>query len=196
MSARKPKPAPMPYFDNLPPAALPALQAAWDKVMEKFSMTAVFEGFSRDMNELKYVAPTRPECNDWVNAVRNGLVERPTAAAMRAASEAFTPLTPETFPSAAQPDGGAMSDFVPGLPPAAVIEFLGEKEAEADVVGKLRTVRDEAPETDITVALRSLRDQLIDIVYASLRADLRRRAEKIVAGQLRAMADEMEGGAA
>lgn len=106
MNARKPKPAPMPYFDNLPPAALPALQAAWDKVMEKFSMTAIFDGFSRDMNELKHIAPTRPECNDWVNAVRNGHVDRPTALTMAATEDEFTPLTPETFPSATQAQGG------------------------------------------------------------------------------------------
>ncbi|WP_439603830.1 hypothetical protein [Shinella sp.] len=92
-----------------------------------------------------------------------------------AGAEDFVALTPTNYRELVQ--GGAMPDPVPVLPSATVLEFLGEKEAETDVVGKLR----------------SLRDDLVATAYAALQANMRRRATQIVAGQLRAMADEMEG---
>lgn len=52
-----------------------------------------------------------------------------------------------------------------------------------------------AAETDVAFRLRSLRSQLVADTCATLEADIRRRAERIVIDQLRAMADEMEGGA-
>lgn len=205
MSAGKSKPAPMPYFDNLPGGALPALQAAWDKAMEKFSMTAIFDSFSRDMNELKYVAPTRPECNDWVNAVRSGRVERPTALAGGAEAEALAPPpTPETghvaaVPLVADEDVGALLPepaYVP-LTPANFREF-----AQGGVIVpetariSFTPAADPAPvSAEVATRLRSFRSQLVADTCAILEADIRRQAEKIVIDQLRAMADEMEGGA-
>lgn len=88
---------------------------------------------------------------------------------------AFVPLTPSDFRSAAK--GKAALDPIPQETTVTLIDDAMAKEGVAS-------------------ALRSFRDELIDITYASLQADLRRRAEGIVAGQLRAMADEMELGGA
>jgi hypothetical protein len=118
------------------------------------------------------------EIDEEARAIVGTDVEFPEPEPEVTAAEGFVPLTPTSYREFVQ--GGAMSDFVPGLPPATVIEFLGEKQAEADVVGKLR----------------SLRDDLVATAYVALQVNMHRRATQIVAGQLRAMADEMEGDAA
>lgn len=213
------------YFESLPDAATPALTAVWDAIQaavgtadEADAEETAFDVFFEAMREIGHREPEWRPFVAYARAVRLGQVERPArqiveelpsaalpveeaapqdvaeptrkrrsrqvkvdAPAMNPAAEvedaaAFVPLTPENFRSLTQTQGGVMAS----LPPAAAIEFLGETEAEADIAERLRLVRDD----------------LIASAYAALQASMRRRAAQIVAGQLRAMADEMELGGA
>lgn len=87
---------------------------------------------------------------------------------------AYVPLTPTNFREFAQ--GGVI------VPETARISFT--------------PAADPAPvSAEVATRLRSLRSQLVADTCAILEADIRRQAEKIVIDQLRAMADELEGGA-
>lgn len=88
---------------------------------------------------------------------------------------AYVPLTPTSFREIVQ--GGVI------VPEASHISFL--------------PIGDASPvSAEVATRLRSLRSQLVADTCAILEVDIRRRAEKIVIDQLRAMADEMELGKA
>lgn len=88
---------------------------------------------------------------------------------------AYVPLTPGNFREFVQE--GVI------LPETARISFTPA--ADAGPVS-----------AEVATRLRSLRSQLVADTCAILEADIRRQAERIVIDQLRAMADELEGGAA
>ena len=89
---------------------------------------------------------------------------------------AYVPLTPGNFREFAQ-KGGVI------VPETARISFT--------------PAADPAPVSDeVATRLRSVRSQLVADTCATLEADIRRRAERIVIDQLRAMADELEAGVA
>ncbi len=67
-----------PYFERVPRYGLPALQAAWDKAHAgTFGTLAIFTGFCRDMDEIGFEKPSKPEMSEWIGRVQKGEVARP-----------------------------------------------------------------------------------------------------------------------
>lgn len=67
-----------PYFETLPRYALPALQSAFDKALNKgFSALAIYNGLCRDFAEVGLDKPTQHVLNEWIDGIRKKTVSRP-----------------------------------------------------------------------------------------------------------------------
>lgn len=67
-----------PYFDSLPRYALPALQSAFDKALNKgFSTLAIYNALCRDFAEVGIDKPKQHVFNDWIDGIRKKTVSRP-----------------------------------------------------------------------------------------------------------------------
>lgn len=191
------------YFEELPDAALPALATAREAIVaatgaadEEDQDERIFDAFFDAMREIGHLEPHWRAFVAYAKGTRLGQVgqrAKIVAPVLDAASgRAVQPATVTEI------DPDAALDFVP-LTPADFRSTVLVKAALDPIPpipqGSTVTLIDDALAKDgVASALRSFRDELIDLTYSSLQADLRRRAEGIVASQLRAMADEMEGG--
>lgn len=93
-----------PYFDSLPRYALPALQSAFDKALNKgFSTLAIYNGLCRDFAEVGIDKPKQHVFNDWIDGIRKKTVSRPGGA----------PIAEETDQPSTEPDVAAMATDTP-----------------------------------------------------------------------------------
>ena len=160
------------FFDTLPPTAMPAVQAAWDRASaDGFSDAFILSSLTKELAELGHTAPTKGQFAHWLKAVRGGEIPRPGNSVSTA--PAFEKLTPDTFASSSYDtlrDAGVM----PVLFPITPIEFIEQKPDPALVM---------------------IRDRMVEEMVAHLTANARATAEATVAARFRLIAETMGGAA-
>ncbi|WP_454288938.1 hypothetical protein [Rhizobium arsenicireducens] len=158
-----------PYFDSLPRYTLPALQAAFDKALNKgFSSLAIYNGLCRDLDEVGHEKPTQQVFNAWLDGVQKGHIARPGGARIVAA-EAETVVT------------GVDLATGPDLSVTTVVTVEGGKPFFTPVFP--------AEEAGTLV------ERMIAEAKADLSRDLEGRAKRLVAERLRLLAASIEGDA-
>lgn len=208
------------YFEALPEAALPALQAAWDRARDKrFSVRSMLELFSRDMSEIGCAAPSLTEMESWIKAVRSGLVLRtgPDGIAHEDASQ-IDPADEDTFAedaravfvddlSSANPEGETAGSTKPilvhakvgGCRPTSGLSEQFEKLTPATFGGTVFSTLMEAsimpPEAGDErpdPALALVARQMIEEEVARINRNVRASATATVAARLRQMAATLD----
>lgn len=101
-----------------------------------------------------------------------------------------------------RPDIIVEQDEATGMIVTAAVELPTRDQHVGDAYGFVRLTpqnfptaispEDEAPTDAVVSQLHAIRDRMVDETMVRLQAEMRRNAEAIVAGQLRALADEME----
>ncbi|MCQ4630902.1 hypothetical protein GB927_012685 [Shinella sp. CPCC 100929] len=202
--------APTPgYFENLPEGAMPALAAAWDAIQTAGADPddadeKAFEAFFDAMRAIGHMEPSWRGFVAYAKAVRAGQVDRPARQIVepdaiaqpapeepvkrkgrppRVAAEPKVPSIVDAQPAASeaqvlvQPEALAADAFVPLTPQSFLAAASPEMRTPTDVMAS---------------QLHAIRDRMVEETIVQLHAEVRRKAEAIVAGQLRALADEME----
>lgn len=218
MAARPELPAPMEapvsalaptpgYFENLPEAAMPALSAAWDAIQAPGADPddtdeKAFEAFFDAMLAIGHTEPSWRGFVAYAKAVRLGEVERPARQIADPVSVEQT--APEEAPrrKGRPPKAAAVSDVAGAASPEPMtreVEGATKLSAPDDQAFVALTPQnfptapeDGAPTDAVVSQLHEIRDRMVSETMLRLHAELRRKAEAIVAGQLRALADEME----
>lgn len=164
------------YFDNLPRYALPALQAAYDRVITRqYKTQAIHTGLKKDFAEIGVEEPTFAILNRWIEGVLSGHIERPLAPAEKSTPQAASVAAVRNS-SAPATTGGERSDKT-----AEPVLFSVLTPAD------FRRTLKESPN-----ALRDLVALAIDEKTADLQSDARRYASALISEHLREIADELE----
>lgn len=206
VSALAPTPG---YFENLPEAAMPALSAAWDAIQAPGADPddadeKAFEAFFDAMLAIGHMEPSWRGFVAYAKAVRLGEVERPARQIADPVSVAQP--APEEAPKrkGRPPKVATVSEVADAAslePVAREVDGAPEAPAPDDQAFVALTPQnfpiaaspeDGAPTDAVVSQLHAIRDRMVCETMLRLQAEMRRKAEAIVAGQLRALADEME----
>lgn len=181
----------------------------------------IFDVFFDAILAIGHMEPSWRGFVSYANGVRRGDIERPARQIAKAGETAPSAQPPSSKPTtrrariktdifvvdteaetAARVDIVTEQDEATGKITSATVEFPGAEADAFDPYGFVRLTpqtfqaavspEDRTP-TDVVVAqLQAIRDRMVEETIHRLSTDVRRRAEAIVAGQLRALADEME----
>lgn len=181
----------------------------------------IFEVFFDAILAIGHMEPSWRGFVSYANGVRRGDIERPARQIAEASETAPSAQPPSSKPTtrrariktdifvvdteaetAARVDIVTEQDEATGKITSATVEFPGAEADAFDPYGFVRLTpqtfqaavspEDRTP-TDVVVSqLQAVRDRMVEETILRLSTDVRRRAEAIVAGQLRALADEME----
>ncbi len=206
--------APTPgYFENLPEGAMQALAAAWDAIQAAGADPddadeKAFEAFFDAMRAIGHMEPSWRGFVAYAKAVRAGQIDRPArqivepdAVAQPAPEE---PVKRKGRPPkvTAEPQATSIVSPEPVASEGDTVDQAPVQDADAFVPLTPQSFlaatspQDRTPTDVMASQLHAIRDRMVEETISQLHAEVRRKAEAIVAGQLRALADEMESSVA
>ncbi len=176
MNRRNPRE--IPYFDNLPARAMPALQAAFDKAVEgQFGTSVIHRLFCNDISRLGIDPPLQPVMSQWIDNVRKGDVFRPGGAKAKR-------------PAPVDPQRASVVDEVD----SEIVELL-ERELTPgeETAPKTPFFTPDFPAEETADPTAALIDGMLRDAKAKLARDFEAEAKRIVAQRLRDLANTLEG---
>ena len=177
MNRRNPRE--IPYFDNLPARATPALQAAFDKAVEgQFGTSVIHRLFCNDISRLGIDPPLQPVMSQWIDNVRKGDVFRPGG---EAKPKRPTPVDPEPAAEVDEVD-------------SEIVEVLKrELTSGEETVPKAPFFTPEFPAEEVADPTAALIDGMLRDAKAQLTRNFEAEAKRLVAQRLRDLANTLEG---
>lgn len=180
MNRRNPRE--IPYFDNLPARATPALQAAFDKAVEgQFGTSVIHRLFCNDISRLGIDPPLQPVMSQWIDNVRKGDVFRPGGEA-----KTKRPTTPKEQEVLAIADD--LGPYIAGILAAGTTDARPEEPGM-----KTPFFTPEFPAEEGTDPTAALVDGMLRDAKAQLTRDFEAEAKRMVAQRLRDLANTLEG---
>lgn len=195
------------YFESLPDAAMPALSQLWDEVQastgsndEEAEDERTFDTFFEEIHRLGHREPEWRGFVGYARAIRAGDVERP---ARQIAEDAVPSIGEPEQPEVIVPIDEAtrlVVDVIASMPDAPTCEAATQKILTAlasapSIPLNVTSMLEFQPAPALT-AVQAAAGRLLEENIVQLSREIEHTARQNTARMLRAMADELEGGAA